>query len=89
MCCSCLWFKRKKYGILNLEYNFFKMFVSCLRKIFFEVYLIIVVFNCFNVCLVFFWSLYLFFRVNEMLRLNIEKFNEGDLIVCVKVNMVY
>lgn len=89
MCCSCSWFKRKKHGTSNLEHNSFKMLVSRPRKTSSEAYLITVVSNRLNVCSASLRSLHLLPRANEMLRLNTEKFNEGDLIVCVKANMVH
>lgn len=54
-----------------------------------EAYLITMIYNRLNVCLHFLRSLHLLPRANEMLKQNTEKFNEGDLIVCVKANMVH
>lgn len=52
-----------------------------------ETYLITMICNRLNVCLSFLRTLHLLPRAHETLKPNAEKFNEGDLIVCVKANM--
>lgn len=54
-----------------------------------EAYLITMICNRLNVCSRFLRRLHLLPRANEMLKQNTDKFNEGDLIVCVKANMVH
>lgn len=54
-----------------------------------EAYLITMIYNRLNVCSRFLRSLRLLPRANETLKPNTEKFNEGDLIVCVTANMVH